>query len=59
MIDLYNYWLLFTNFFDFDFFLLEDVVLDFSVSIFGLLNSAIIFSASFVLISFVVRFILI
>jgi len=44
-------------FFGFDLFLARDVVLDFSISIFGLLNSAIIFSASFELISFEVRLI--
>ena len=44
-------------FFDLDLFFAKDVVLDFSVFIFGLLNSAIIFSASFVFISLDVRFI--
>ena len=37
--------------------LIGDVVLDFSGSIFGLLNSEIIFSASEILISFTERFI--
>ena len=44
-------------FFDLDLSFVKDVVFDFSVSIFGLLNSAIIFSASLVLISFDVRLI--
>ena len=44
-------------FFDFDLFFVGDVVLGFSFSIFGLLNSLIIFSASFVLISLEVRLI--
>ena len=44
-------------FFDFDLFFVGDVVLDFSVSIFGLLKSSIIFSASFELISLVARLI--
>ena len=47
----------FTNFFNFDLFLAEDLVLDLSVSTFGLLNSAIIFSASFVSISLDVKLI--
>ena len=44
-------------FFGLDLFFTEDVFLGFSVSALGLLNSAIIFSASFVLISLDVRFI--
>ena len=43
--------------FDLDLFFARDVVLDFSVTTFGLLNSAIIFSASFVPISLDVRLI--
>ena len=59
IIGLYNYWLLFTNFFNLDLFFVGDVVLDLSVSAFDLLNSAIIFSASFVSISLETRLFLI
>ena len=44
-------------FFVFNLFFTGDVVLDFSMSIFGLLNAVIIFSASFELISLLERLI--
>ena len=56
--NIYNYCLLFTNFFDLDLFLSEDLVLELLISLeLTLLNSEIIFSASLDVISLIVSLI--